>query len=179
MSVPPGDQIFKQNADTRQECLHRSYSVALLLYHRSRMLSSKLGAQKNRGKKCSRSNGFRAKMGWVMVKSHPLPKRGSICLQSNVFDPEKALRHNDFFCEFMTGNIITCQTPKSALRALHYFSDSSNRVAADISAFVRDWETSQQARNHPFPLRWKWVVFAICTYKCIACRYCIHQENEI
>ena len=33
MSVPPGDQIYKQNADTRQECLHQSYSVALLLYH--------------------------------------------------------------------------------------------------------------------------------------------------
>ena len=97
MSVPPDDQIYKQNADTRQECLHRTYLFALLLYHRSRMLSSKLGAQKNRGKKCSRSNGFRAKMGGVMVKSHPLPKRGSICLQSNVFDPEKALRHNDFF----------------------------------------------------------------------------------
>ena len=43
MSVPPGDQIFKQNADTRQECLHRSYSVALLLYHRSKMLSIELG----------------------------------------------------------------------------------------------------------------------------------------
>ena len=33
MSVPPGNQIYKQNADTRQECLHRNYSVALLLYH--------------------------------------------------------------------------------------------------------------------------------------------------
>jgi len=33
MSLPPDDQIYKQNADTRQECLHRSYSVALLLYH--------------------------------------------------------------------------------------------------------------------------------------------------
>ena len=43
MSVPPGDQVYKQNADTRQECLHRSYSVALLLYHRSKMLSIELG----------------------------------------------------------------------------------------------------------------------------------------
>ena len=42
MSLPPGDQIYKQNADTRQECLHRTYSFALLLYHRSRMLSSKV-----------------------------------------------------------------------------------------------------------------------------------------
>ena len=25
MSVPPGDQIYKQNADTRQERLHRNY----------------------------------------------------------------------------------------------------------------------------------------------------------
>ena len=43
MSVPPSDQVYKQNADTRQECLHRSYSVALLLYHRSKMLSIELG----------------------------------------------------------------------------------------------------------------------------------------
>ena len=35
---------YKQNADTRQECLHRSYSVALLLYHQSKMLSIELGA---------------------------------------------------------------------------------------------------------------------------------------
>ena len=52
-----------------------------------------------------------------------------------------------------------------------YFSDSQNRVAADFSAFVRDWETSQQARNHPSPPEQKWVVFAICMYKCIACHY--------
>ena len=44
MSVPTGDQIYKQNADTRQECLHRNYSVALLLYHRSKMLSIELDA---------------------------------------------------------------------------------------------------------------------------------------
>ena len=35
---------YKQNADTRQECLHRSYSVALLLYHWSKTLSIELGA---------------------------------------------------------------------------------------------------------------------------------------
>ena len=44
MPVPPSDQIYKQNADTCQECLHRSYSVALLLYHRSKMLSIELRA---------------------------------------------------------------------------------------------------------------------------------------
>ena len=42
MSVPSSDQIYKQNADTRQECLHRSYSVTLLLYHRSKILSIEL-----------------------------------------------------------------------------------------------------------------------------------------
>ena len=51
------------------------------------------------------------------------------------------------------------------------FSDSKNRVAADYSAFLRDWETSQQARNHPYPPERKWVVFAVCMYKCIACHY--------
>ena len=62
----------------------------------------------------------------------------------------------------------------SVLRAFSIFyisSDSKNRVAADYSAFVRDWETSQQARNHPSPAERKWVVFAICMYKCIACHY--------
>ena len=52
-------------------------------------------------------------------------------------------------------------------------SDSQNRVAAEFSAFVRDWESSQQARNHPSPPERKWVVFAICMYKCIACYYYI------
>ena len=37
-------QIYKQNADTRQERLHRSYFVAQLLYHWSEMLSRQLGA---------------------------------------------------------------------------------------------------------------------------------------
>ena len=37
---------YKQNADTRQECLHRSYSFALLLYHRSKKLSIELEPQK-------------------------------------------------------------------------------------------------------------------------------------
>ena len=44
MSVSPSDQIYKQNADTRQECLHQNYSFALLLYHRSQKLSIELGA---------------------------------------------------------------------------------------------------------------------------------------
>ena len=33
---------LQTNADTRQECLHRSYSVALLLCHQSKMLSIEL-----------------------------------------------------------------------------------------------------------------------------------------
>ena len=39
------------------------------------------------------------------------------------------------------------------------FSDSQNRVAAEFSAFVRDWKTSQQARNHPSPPQRKMGVF--------------------
>ena len=31
MPVPPGDQIYKQNADTRQECLHRT--ILLCCYY--------------------------------------------------------------------------------------------------------------------------------------------------
>ena len=49
------------------------------------------------------------------------------------------------------------------------FTESRSRR---FSASVRGWETSQQARNHLSPPERKWVVLAICMYKCIACHYC-------
>ena len=93
MSVPPGDQIYKQNADTRQECLHQSYSVVLLLYHRSKMLSIELGAQKN---------------------------EGPIHLHCNVFTPKKHCSTTTFFCDFDGGNMIPYQVLKKALKALPF-----------------------------------------------------------
>ena len=121
MSLPPGDQIFKQNADTRQECLHRRYSFALLLYHRSKMLSIELGAQNNRGQKeLSQQCFFHPKMEGVMFGYYPLQKRGSILLHCNVFAPKKYCGTTTFFCDFDGGNMFPCQTPKTALSALHF-----------------------------------------------------------
>lgn len=55
-------------------------------------------------------------------------------------------------------------------------SDSVNRVAAVRRAvyqniYVRQGlgREPQQAQNHSFPPQRKWVVFAFCVYKCIAC----------
>ena len=54
-----------------------------------------------------------------MVRYHSLQKRGFIRRHCNVFDPEKALRHNIFFLQFCEGNTIPYRTPKLALKALH------------------------------------------------------------
>lgn len=43
---------------------------------------------------------FLCENGGVVVGYHPLQKQGSIHLQCNAFDPEKALRLNNFFLAF-------------------------------------------------------------------------------
>ena len=74
MSVPPGNQIYKQNADTRQECLHRTYSFALLLYHQSKMLSIELGALKKGGKSSAIPTAFTTENGCGNEAIPPPPK---------------------------------------------------------------------------------------------------------
>ena len=55
-----------------------------------------------------------------MVRYYPLQKRGSIRRHCNVFEPKKHCGTTTFSCNFDGGNMIPCQTPKSALRALHF-----------------------------------------------------------
>ena len=123
MSVPHGDQINKQNADTRQECLHRSYSFSQLLYHWSQILSSKpehSPLSTYRVKKCGAPMVFRSKIEGVMERYHPIQKRCSLGRHCNVFALKKHCGTTSFFYGFRWGNTVPCQTPKMALSALHF-----------------------------------------------------------
>ena len=68
------------------------------------------------------------------------------------------------------------------------FQRLQNRVAAAFLAalpehnpvFSGDWGSASTSRNQAFPRRWKYLVFRICIYRCIACYddgFCIALDD--